>query len=155
MKNNRSTYSVTPEVLPVLRVSLVSGVERVDRAAICRLLAGITLLGQPAADLSDDSDDSGNFALHLADSMVDSARSGTVGHAFIELEETADVVEIGLVMESVFEEQREQGPPVELHDLVSVVSVRNIHRWLLSASPSPATDFDTAERLATQLEFPP
>ncbi|MBK0297223.1 hypothetical protein IAE22_35880, partial [Bacillus sp. S34] len=54
-------------------------------------------------------------------------------------------------LETEFENRRGEGIPAELHDLIAAVSVRDIHRWLLSPDPAPAVDYVTAEALA----FPP
>ena len=42
---------------------------------------------------------------------------------------------------------------MELHDVIAVVSVRDVHRWMLSTEPAPAIDYITAETLASQIEF--
>lgn len=149
-KNEPRPVSGHPAAL--LRVSLVSGLDPVERSAVCRRLAEASR--RPSTmEASDDSADDGEFAEFLAGRILESAQGGTRGHTLVELDETADVVEVGFVMETVFESRRHEGPPAELHDLVTVATIRDIDLWLLSAAPSPADDFDTAERLASQLEF--
>jgi G3E family GTPase len=137
----------------VLRVSLVSGLDTSGRHGITRLLAGVGQEGPAADEIFDDSDNSTEFGLHLADELLTAARRGATGHTLIELEQHADVMEIGFVLEAQFEDRRPDGPAPVLGELITAVASRDVDRWLLSATPTPADDFDTAEQLASQLEF--
>ncbi|PZE76175.1 cobalamin biosynthesis protein CobW [Curtobacterium sp. MCBD17_019] len=135
----------------VLRVTLVSGLRAADRRQVSRRLSGAPR--RAPVEVDDGTEDSGEFALVLADRILESARAGATGRSIVELEEAADVMEIGFVLETEFESRRAEGTPVELHDLMTVVAVRDIERWLLSLAPSPLDDYVTAERLASQIEF--
>lgn len=138
---------------PALRVTLVSGLHAPDRLQVCRQLAGASSARTPDAEVSDETEDSGDFALVLADELLAAAHAGATGSTIVGLEPDIDVMEVGFVLETELEDRRADGPAVELHDLVAVVSARDVHRWLRSPAPAPTTDHVTAEYLASQVEF--
>ncbi|PYY31668.1 cobalamin biosynthesis protein CobW [Curtobacterium sp. MCPF17_011] len=138
---------------PALRVALVSGLDPTERARVSRMIAGVPAEDTPTSDITDETEDSGEFALVLAERVLAAAHAGATGRTVIELDAEADVMEVGFVLEAELEGRRNEGPPAELHDLVTVARVRDVHRWLLSAAPAPAVDFVTAESLASQIEF--
>jgi G3E family GTPase len=153
MDSRSERHPGTAPVPPVLRVSLVSGIDAAERARVCRLLSGTASDRAPSAEIEEETEDSGEFALVLADRLLAAAHAGETGRTVVALDPDADVMEVGFVLETAFEDRRHEGPPAELHDLVSVVAVRDVHRWLLSTAPAPAVDHVTAELLASQLEF--
>lgn len=140
-------------VSPALCVTLVSGLHADDRSRVCRQLAGSPAGSSPSSEISDETDDSGDFALVLADELLAAARGGATGQSVVGLDPETDVMEVGFILETALESRREDGPVVELHDMIAVVSVSDVHRWLLSPAPAPAIDYVTAERLASQIEF--
>ena len=142
---------------PGLSVTLVSGLRTDTRTLVCRRLAG-TAAGAgpepwPGTEVTDDTEDSGDFALVLADRLLAMARDGSSGRTVVGLEPEADLMEVAFVLETELDHQHDDGPAVELHDVVAVVSVQDVHRWLLSPAAAPASDHVTAEFLASQVEF--
>lgn len=141
---------------PGLHVTLVSGLRPDARTRVCRRLAGTAAGAGPEPSgtaVADDTQDSGDFALVLADRLLAMARDGSSGRTIVGLEPEADLMEVAFVLETELDHHRDEGPVVELHDLVAVVSVRDLHRWLLSPAAGPAEDHVTAEFLASQVEF--
>jgi len=144
---------------PGLHVTLVTGLRADARTLVCRRLAGAAdgVAGSPSTapdvEIAEDTEDSADFALVLADHLLATARTGSSGRTVIGLEPETDQMEVAFVLETELEHQRGEGPPVELHDLVAVVSVQDVHRWLLSPAAAPAIDHVTAESLASQVEF--
>jgi G3E family GTPase len=131
----------------------VSGLDTSGRTGVSRLLAGTGQEISVVGEISVDSPDSNEFGLHLADELIAAAHRGDTGHTFIELEQAADAMEIGFVLEAQFEDCRLNGAAPIMQELVTAVAARDVSRWLLSTAPTPSDDFDTAEQLPSQLGF--
>jgi len=132
-------------------VSLVSGLDPTLVAEASRLIAGAPKMS--GTEIVDGTTASADFAELLAEEVLQDARQGGSGHTVLALEADADPVEVGLVVESQFESAHSEGVHVDLIHLVSVVSCAEVMRWLVDPAPGDSADFDTAERLAVQIEF--
>lgn len=136
----------------------MSGTRARDCAVVAGILAGVADASPaPAAETPDD--DPAQFALALAEKLLDDASAGHRGNLIVLLEPTADVTEIALVMEHIFT-SRVPTEPIGIRDVVAVTSVREIVQVLLSpAEPDGASsdtllaEFRRPGQLASRLEF--
>jgi G3E family GTPase len=141
-----------------LAVTLLTARRPQDGELVARLLAGVTKSDAPSAIETAD-DDPADFALVLAERLLDDVVAGRGGNTVVLLDPEADVVEIALITERVLECRR-PALPVGIRDVVAVSSVREIIEVLCmptteesSASPASDADYSSAGRLASRLEF--
>lgn len=134
-----------------LALTLVSASDMDDAIGVAARFAGAV----PASSrgrVESDGDDSGDFALQLADSLCDAADAGTVGDTVVVLEPDADVMEVALVTEYVLTRRQPHQVPVVVREVIAVSSIREILGALLDGSGDGLVD-DAPERLASRLEF--
>lgn len=136
---------------PWTGVSLVSGLDPTLVAEASRLMAGAPKMS--GTEIADSTAVSADFAQLLAEEVLQEARQGGSGHTVLALEADADPIEVGLVVEGQFESAHSEGLNVELIHLVSIVTSAEVMRWLVDPAPGDHDDFETAERLAVQIEF--
>lgn len=130
-------------------VSLVTGLDtpgRHDRASALAIRDG----GVHTLHRSHDDSDSRAAVHGLVEWVLGLERTR---RAIVELAQDVDVVETAFLLEQELEYNRLDGFRVELHDVIAVASAHQIWRWLLSDEAAPATDYVTAETLASSLEF--
>jgi G3E family GTPase len=108
----------------------------------------------PERHVETDGDDSGDFGLHLAETVCANADAGATGDTIVVLEPHADVMEIALVCEYVLTRREAHEVPVLLREVIAVSSVREILDRFLESGDTGADHVDDApERLAARLEF--
>jgi G3E family GTPase len=142
-----------------LAVTLLTASRPQDGELVARLLAGATKSDAPSAIKTPD-DDPVDFALVLAERLVDDVVAGRRGNTVVLLDPEADVVETALITEYLLESHR-PALPVGIRDVVAVSSVHEIIEVLYtpttagedSASPDSGVDYSSAGRLASRLEF--
>lgn len=137
-----------------LQVTLVSGLPGAGRSSVVRALSGKAPVSSFDAAVVGAGDPSATseHVLDLADALFAEARSGRSGSVVVELPHQADTTHVGLLLEELFECEPDSEPAPRLRNLVTVTSVSDIHRLLFRVGDQLA-EFDTAEQLATQLEF--
>ncbi|QNE46160.1 cobalamin biosynthesis protein CobW [Glaciihabitans sp. INWT7] len=136
-----------------LSVILISGLAGAGKTTLATVLTGINRV--PDLELGGDGwpESSEAVALHLADRLGELADRGQRGRVVVELNHRADTPHVALMLEALL---RDRGPAcrrVVINQLFTVARVEDIGRHLFRDTPSDADDFETAERLATQLEF--
>lgn len=142
-----------------LQVSLISSLDHSAASHVAALLSGRAPSATHPASSHDgmaDTRESGEFALDLADHLCALADQGTRGHTVVALGPTADPVEIGLIVDRIFDSRGADEHTIRLRDLVTVVSVSDVRHLLFcdhAGADDPIHDYDVAERLALQLEF--
>lgn len=136
-------------------VTLVSSSDVERASAVAAAFAGMRP-SAPGRSVETDDEDSGDFALYLAESVCESADAGLRGETVVVLEPRADVMEIALVCEFVMTRRHPHEVPVVMREVIAVSSLREIlDRFLdVAAGPEGGNGVDdSAERLATRLEF--
>ncbi|RWZ50071.1 cobalamin biosynthesis protein CobW [Labedella phragmitis] len=136
-----------------LALTLVSATDVRDATEVATAFAGVR---PPAPDrhVETDGDDSGDFGLHLAETVFASADAGVTGETVVVLEPSADVMEVALVCEYVLTRREAHEVPVLLREVIAVSSVREILDRFLEIGDAPSDVVDDApERLAARLEF--
>lgn len=140
---------------PDLYVTLVSGLDPFEAAAVAAILSGrpSALTAQPAVQRTDNDDD---FAIELASTVSSMADRGARGHVVVHLDPRVDTMEVGLVLGAVFDGRDDDLPVVRLRDLVSVVDPADVRHLLFGenrATSEVDEDHDSGERLARQIEY--
>jgi G3E family GTPase len=144
-----------PESDRPLLLTLVVGLAGEETTGVARALSGRDPATGVGDEIGDGGDDSGEFALRLAEELAAEADRGMHGDIVVELEPRADIVEIGLILETVFAQRPPGERVILIRDLITVSSVESIRHWFFGAGPRERDedDYESAERLATQLEF--
>lgn len=141
-----------------IAVTLVSASDMADANAVGAAFAGVRPTA-PGSRIETDHEDSGDFALHLAEGLSARADAGAQGETVIVLEPAADVMEIALVCEFVLTRRDPHEVPIVLREVIAVSSIAEIlARFLdgVAATGAGAGDGDvddSAEKLASRLEF--
>ncbi|RUR03553.1 GTP-binding protein [Labedella endophytica] len=136
-------------------VTLVSSSDMVRASEVAAAFAGVRP-SAPGRRVETDDEDSGDFALQLAESVCESADAGLRGETVVVLEPRADVMEIALVCEFVMTRRHPDEVPVVTREVIAVSSIREIlDRFLDGAAGQQMDDAvdESAERLAARLEF--
>lgn len=132
-------------------VSLVSGLDWAVVAEVSRLIAGGPRTS--GTEIEEATSTPADFAVRLAEEVLEKARLGGSGHTVLALEADANPMEVGLVVEAQFESGLSERVEVELIHLVSVVKCGDVLRWLVDPAAGDGDDLDSGERLAVQIEF--
>ncbi|EPR75119.1 putative metal chaperone, involved in Zn homeostasis, GTPase of COG0523 family [Leifsonia rubra CMS 76R] len=146
---------------PTLFVSIISGVDAATTSLVAAILSGHRPDHVATDELNSPTDDSGEFALDLAIKIDALADSGQCGHIVVQLDPRADTMEVGLIVDTMFQQRTGEQPAVRLRDLVTVADVRDIRRWLFADGCNAngrdcdidTEDFDSGATLARQIEF--
>jgi G3E family GTPase len=139
-----------------LAVTLVSGTSPQECARVCEILTGLRDPHVPQV-LDFPGHDDAEFAADLATNLVNEFQDGSRGNTVILLEESADVVEIALVLEHVLDTHQPR-EAIAVREVVAVSGVAEILSVLFVAGEQnrlseKETDFATPGRLARRLEF--
>lgn len=134
-----------------LALTLVSATDVGDATEVATAFAGVRP-PVPNRHVETDGDDSGDFGLHLAETVCASADAGATGETVVVLEPGADVMEVALVCEYVLTRRDTHEVPVLLREVIVVSSITEILREFLDGRPGGSVD-DGPERLASRLEF--
>lgn len=146
---------------PALFVSLVSGVDTAAASLVAAILSGRRPDHAPTGEFSSPTADSGEFAIDLAMKLDALADAGQRGHTVVQLDPRANTMEVGLIVDTMFQRRTDEQPVVRLRDLVAVSDVRDIRRWLFADgrdidgrdTATDTEDFGSGETLARQIEF--
>ncbi|WP_243696758.1 GTP-binding protein [Labedella gwakjiensis] len=135
-------------------VTLVSSSDMDTANLVAASFAGVHPAA-PGRRIETDHEDSGDFALHLAEGLCERADAGLRGESVIVLEPAADVMEIALVCEFVLTRRDPHQTPVVIREVIAVSSIREILDRFLDrvGGPNETAVDDSAGRLAERLEF--
>ncbi|HEV7951223.1 MAG TPA: GTP-binding protein [Glaciihabitans sp.] len=141
-----------PEPQPALGVTLVSGTDYRGAMAVAAQLSGVAA-ASPRWEVETTGDDSGDFALTLADQLMADADAGTSGNTIVVLEPGADVMEVALVLEHVVEGRHPSLQRIGIVEVMAVTSLTAIEELIFGDGITGPHEFTASEALAQRLEF--
>ncbi len=136
-----------------LSVIIISGLSGAGKTTLATILTGAPRLPDSEMVDTDEEESSESVALNLSAYLGGLADRGQRGKVVVELNHRADTTHVSLMLEGLLHDRGSERGQVVLSQLITVARVEDIGRFLFQDSPVEPDDFDTAERLATQLEF--